>query len=467
MSILVVLAGSVVWLVAFPALALAKTYEVGPDKKYANIDDVPWEVLNAGDRVLIHWRPEPYRAKWVVCRRGTRERPIIISGVLGPKGQQPVIDGRSAVTRPELQFWNEERGVIKIGGANVPEDTLPAWIVLENLEVRSGRPPFRFVSRRGVLPYARNAAAIYVEKGEHLVIRGCTIRDSGNGLFIGPETSDVLIEGCRIEGNGIEGSGYEHNAYTAALGIVFQFNRFGPLRSGCAGNNLKDRSAGLVIRYNWIEGGNRQLDLVDAEDSERHRDHASYRETFVYGNVLVERDGDGNNQIVHYGGDSGEEEWYRQGTLYFYHNTVVSQRSGTTVAFRLSTNGETVDCRNNIFFVTAPGRHLALMTTSGRAMLGRNWLKTGWRISHERFRGSVVGLESSLTGDRPGFVDPARGDLHLQATSPCVNAGAALPEALQRRHPVLFEFSATDFPVRRVQDAKPDIGAFEFGGDGQ
>jgi hypothetical protein len=63
--------------------------------------------------------------------------------------------------------------------------------------------------------------------------------------------------------------------------MVYQFNHFGPLRANCPGNNLKDRSAGTVIRYNWIEGGNRQLDLVDAEDSAELRNHPSYSRTLM------------------------------------------------------------------------------------------------------------------------------------------------------------------------------------------
>ena len=75
------------------------------------------------------------------------------------------------------------------------------------------------------------------------------------------------MQGCHIFDNGIERSGLEHNVYTAGIGMVFQNNRFGPLRAGCPGNNFKDRSAGLVFRYNWVEGGNKGLDLVDAQDS--------------------------------------------------------------------------------------------------------------------------------------------------------------------------------------------------------
>ena len=115
--------------------------------------------------------------------------------------------------------------------------------------------------------YARNAAAVHVEVGVHVTIENCILTDCGNGLFAGAQVSDLHVRGNHIHGNGIEDSYYEHNSYTECRGILVEYNRYGPLREGCGGNNLKDRSAGTVIRYNWIEGGNRHLDLVDGEDS--------------------------------------------------------------------------------------------------------------------------------------------------------------------------------------------------------
>lgn len=191
----------------------------------------------------------------------------------------------------------------------------------------NARPPYTFTGRDGLATYTQNAASIYIEKGEHIQIRGCIIHDSGNGIFIGAfdgQTKDILIEKCWIYDNGIEGSIYHHNTYTAANGITYQFNYFGPLREGCRGNNLKDRSAGTIIRYNWIEGGNKQLDLVDAEDTNILVSDPKYHQTFVYGNILIEHADDGNSQILHYGGDSGDESIYRKGTLFFYNNTVIS-----------------------------------------------------------------------------------------------------------------------------------------------
>ena len=38
--------------------ASAATYEVGPGKPYATPSAVPWESLQPGDLVLIHWRTD-------------------------------------------------------------------------------------------------------------------------------------------------------------------------------------------------------------------------------------------------------------------------------------------------------------------------------------------------------------------------------------------------------------------------
>jgi hypothetical protein len=449
-------------------LAGATDYRVGPEPgMLANIGDVPWEGLIAGDRVLIHWRETPYKEKWVLCRRGTAESPIVVSGVPGPGGQLPVIDGRDATTRTELNFWNEVRGVLKIGGASIPTDTLPAHIVIENLDIRTGRPPYTFSNHSGGIDsYADNAAAIYVEKAEHLTIRNCVLRDSGNGLFIGAHdglTQNILVERNWIYDNGIEGSYYQHNTYTAAIFLTYQFNRFGPLRTGCGGNNLKDRSAGLVVRYNWIEDGNRQLDLVDAEDSAVLVNHPAYAATYVYGNVLIESDGEGNSQILHYGGDSGTIADYRKGTLHFFHNTVISTRSGNTTLMRLSTNDEHADLRNNIVFTSAPGYRLALLASSGVVDLRSNWLIDGWVTSHSSFSGSIVDHGSNIEGSDPGFRDFAGQDYTLSPGGACENAGGPLAPAVIPSHEPIRQYLSHQRASDRPGDSLGDLGAFEIG----
>lgn len=445
---------------------VAATYEVGPGKPYATPSSVPWESLAAGDTVLIYWRATPYRDKWVICRQGTASNPITVRGVPGPNGEQPVIDGNGALTRTALNYWNEARGLIKIGGANTPPDTMPQYIVLENLELRGAHESYTFTSAGGATQrYARNAAAVYVEKGEHITIRNCVLRDSGNGLFIGSPAGqpsrDFLVEGNWILGNGNVGSAFEHNNYSAAIGITFQYNRFGPLRAGASGNNLKDRSAGLLIRYNWIEGGNRQLDLVDAEDSSLIVADPAYRTTAVYGNVLIEADADGNRQMIHYGGDSGNTAIYRGGNLFVYHNTFISYRSDRTTLLRLSTSSETATFLNNIVYATAGAGSVALLDASGVLHLSHNWMQPGVVPTFGTLNGVIHDDGTGISGASPGFVDFAAQDFRLAAGSAAINAAGPLPAALSA-HPVLYHYVPHLSGEPRPLDATPDIGAYEF-----
>ncbi len=447
----------------------AVDYHVGPGQPQVAIADVPWATLAAGDRVLIHWRPSPYQEKWVINRPGTAAQPIVIRGIPGPAGQRPVIDGNGAVTPAGLNFWNEERGVIKIGGSNTPPDGLPAHILIEGLEIRSGRPPNTFTNDGGgTQGYANNAAAIYVEKAENLVIRDCVLHDSGNGLFIGAfngQTRNILLEGNYFHSNGIVGSAFEHNSYTEALGITYQYNHFGPLRAGADGNNLKDRSAGLVVRYNWIEGGNRQLDLVESDSAVLIAD-PSYRETFVYGNVLIEPDGAGNSQIVHYGGDGGDAAKYRKGDLHFFHNTLVSTRSGNTTLLRLSTPDESADVRNNILYVTAGGSRLAMMNADGTLDLSHNWTKAGWVDSHGTLTGTINDDGTGILGTDPGFIDEAGQDFGLLPGADAEDAGGSLHPATLPDHLPVRHYLPHQGSLPRPVDAPFDLGAFELCGPG-
>ncbi len=466
---------SLFFLAAFFSLALfatsvkATVYEVKPGTPLDTIAEVPWATLMAGDTVLIYWRATPYKEKWVICRQGNAAAPITVRGVPNTNGDLPVIDGNGAVTPLNLNFPSEQRGVIKIGSANIPADTMPKYITIENLDIRSAHPDYQFSDDGGnTQTYTSAASSIYVEKGENIIVRNCILHDSANGFFVASSddtvSRDILVEGNYIFGNGISGSAFQHNNYTAAIGITFQYNRFGPLRAGSNGNALKDRSAGTVIRYNWIESGNRQLDLVDAEDSVQIQKDPAYHKTFVYGNLLIEPDGAGNSQIAHYGGDSGNEPTYRKGKLYFYNNTVVSTRAGNTTLFRLSTNDETCDARNNIFYNTAAGANLAMLAEVGALTVSNNWVKSGWRNSHEGggFGGSVTVAGAFIIGTAPGFADFAAQDFHLVNGSAAINAGIALHADVQPADNVVRQYVKHQMGQARPVSGALDLGAYEF-----
>jgi hypothetical protein len=467
---LVTSTAAVVALLALANAAAAATYTVGPGQTYATPSAVPWESLQPGDQVLIHWRSTPYKDKWVICRQGTESLPIVVRGVPGPGGELPIIEGSGATTRLALDYWGEQRAVIKIGGASIPSDTMPAYITIENLDVRAARPPYTFVDDGGATQsYVNNAAAIWIEKGEHIVIRNTRMHDAGNGLFVSSSepyiSRDILIEGNAIYDNGNVGSLYEHNAYTEALGITYQYNWFGPTKTGASGNNLKDRSAGLIVRQNWIEGGNRQLDLVET-GSATIQNSAAYRTTFVYGNVLVETDGSGNRQITHYGGDSGTTARYRKGTLHFYNNTMVSYRTDRTTLFRLSTNEERADVRNNVFYVTAPGSTLSLLDATGILNLTHNWFKPGRVATFGTLSGTINDDGTSIVGSSPGFRNEAGQDFRLAVGAAAANAGTGLAPVLLPEPAIARQYVKHQNSEARPNDGVFDLGAFELT-DGQ
>lgn len=442
-------------LAALSSTAFATDYHVGPGQPLASIGAVPWESLLAGDTVFIHARPTPYAEKWVLNRVGTAQAPVTVRGVPDANGALPVILGEGATTRGQLNAWNEERGIIKVGGSNSPPDGTPAWVVIEGLHLRRARGAF--TGRNGASSYATNAAAIYVEKGDHVTVRGCELEDSGNGLFVASASTDVTVEGNFIHGNGNPGSIYEHNTYTEARGIVYQGNRFGALCAGCGGNNLKDRSSGTVIRYNWIEGGNRQLDLVDSAALSAD---PAYATTFVYGNVLLEHDGDGNSQLVHFGGDSGTLGDYR-GTLYLWNNTVISERVTNTTLVRLSSAGQTADVRNNLLYVSAAGSKLAWLDGAGTVLHGGNWLKPGAAASFSGGAGPVTLVGADVLAASPGFVAEGAQDYRLTATSSARDAAAALTSATTA-YPLTRQYLRHQQTELRPVDGALDIGAFEF-----
>jgi hypothetical protein len=433
------------------------TYKIGDGQDYTSIGAVPWENLVAGDSVKIYWRSTHYKEKWVINCQGQSAKWITVTGIPNSSGELPVIDGQNATTRSQLNYWGEERGVIKIGGSNIPADGMPAYIQIINLEIRNGRDSYSFTGRDGVGPYTTNAAAIYLEKGENILIKNCILANCGNGFFAANSSKNIFVESCYLYDNGNVGSIYEHNSYTESRGIIFQYNHFGPLLTGALGNNLKDRSAGTIIRYNWIESGNRQLDLVDSESPEIIA-LPEYRVTYVYGNILIEPEGAGNSQICHYGGDSGDENFYRKGNLYFYNNTVVSTRSGNTTLFRLSSNTETANCFNNILYVSAAGNNLAMLNEFGVLNLQNNWIKENWVESHSGLSGTINNIGGNISGSKPGFINEGTQDYHLIQTSECINKGTSIPVS----HPVKFEYVKHQQNEARNISGLIDLGAFEY-----
>jgi hypothetical protein len=459
-----------------------KLYLVGADQPLKTIGEVPWERLGPGDTVRIAWRPEPYKEKIHLSSRGTAAQPIRVCGVRGPAGQLPVLSGRDATTRSSAKYPyvpTQERGlVIVTPRTGYRWGEKPGHIVIQDLELRDAHPgtddaPIKFKDADGAeRRYNRNAAALYIERGEHIVVRGCTLTASAYSLFVasgGTEevlSREILVEANWIYGGGIVGVDRRHNVYSEAAGITFQLNRFGPQVKGALGNQLKDRSTGTVIRYNWIEGGAHLLDLVEPEESaDLTTKDPRYPTTFVYGNVLVNGPDDGGT-LVHYGGDNGVFPTYRKGTLHFFHNTVLihadSKQRYDTVLLKLETADETAEVRNNVV-VRRGTTNLNLLHKKGTLRLGSNWISEGFsKKKYADGDGIVEGLDQLKTGSASPFKNADALDLQPSAGSPIAGAGGALAADVPATHAIAVQYVPhQQGRARKTSGKGATLGAFE------
>lgn len=487
----------------YPSNCTAQTgtvYDVGPAFPFTSIGAVPFNTLGPGDLVRIHWRATPYHEKIAISTSGTPANHICIVGVPGPGGEMPIIDGQNATTSPNMFYdfdGRQQRGLLTIMGQDWPEQ--PEYINIEGLHLRNAYSAFTFTTASGqVRNYTANAAAIDIQRGKHIRITGVILSDSGNGLFAAttdhPEevTEDLILEYSHIYGNGTAASDQQHNVYTESIGMIYQFNRFGPLRANSGGNNIKDRSSGTIIRYNWIDSGAHLIDLVEAEDgypllSQR----PDYNQAWIYGNVMLNRPGSSTSNglvrngrnTVHFGGDLGGEtngassvcgfgggqdptECYRKGPLYFYNNTVIFYvGSGEKALLRLQTDEQVAQVFNNIIHVIGSGDNIHYMNRRGVANLGVNLVNTNGNGLTDFY--SQDGPASAVTGQanvillppgNTGFVNAAAEDFYLVAGTLPVDAGQGLPGGAR---PVDFEFNAVTGSQARNITGQIDLGAFE------
>ena len=408
---------------------LSTTYNIGPGQPYTTLGSFPWSSLGPGDTVDIHWQPTPYYEKLLISESGTASAPINIVGVPGPSGQQPIIDGQNATTSSQFQYFynpiQEDALVVIQRSASQSSSYEPSYINISGLELRNAYQSYNFTDNTGkTQTYNAFAASLYIDGASNITIQNCTLDSSGLGLFAltnnGLMTSNLLVEGNYLYNNGVPGSYLEHNSYCEVNGITYEYNYYGPLRAGAEGSELKDRSAGAVIRDNYFTPAAAILDLVDAEDSPTLESLPSYTNTYVYGNIIDDTGPNYTSLLVHFGGDS-TNPGYRP-NLYFYDNTVVTIANQSdawrTDMFELDTTGQTVYAANNIFYNAAAtsGDSPTLFEFSGDTgninFSPTNWVSPGWLASESAelgssYDGTISGTSSffSPTSNNPGFVN--------------------------------------------------------------
>jgi hypothetical protein len=498
-------------------------YDVGPGKPNTSLSQLPWSNLKGCDTVRIYPKVgnAPYHEMMLISA-GTNLTPTTptrfmrVLGVPDPvTGVLPIIDGTNATqleTSPgqaprSLRYISNtlgdpnralyKLGLVMVSGQSGRDYNYgPAgYISIENLEIRNGSYGTSFVDGLTNAPdsYGTFTSCIFVEVAAHLVLKNNILHDCGNGLFINSKngvlvelSQDVLVQGNRFYNNsnaiGTGGSnGFsEHNSYTEARDIIFQYNTFGDVKPGAFGDCLKDRSSGLIVRYNRFSSScGIQLNLLDATGGGTliHGD-AGYATTHVYGNEF-DISGPTEVHLVGYGGDSGVTSIYRQGTLYFYNNTLVVSGDAnhgvypSVFLFHFDSQSAIGEVSNNVFQATpitpnSPGQVQAMSSGHGTINLSGNWVSPNasqfW-LDHT-VPGAVVNGWSSNIGasNHPMFVDEPLHDFRPAAGSPLIDAGNPLGPEISASGNVPVSVVGFDPGAVRPFDGAIDIGAYEYPG---
>lgn len=484
---------------ASPGTGSPKVYNIGPGQPYTSLGALNWSQLGPGDTVYIYPNRDssgniiPYYEKPLISVRGTAAAPINIIGVADPAtGQMPIIDGTNAVTNSQWQksYLPFEDLSVLLVGVRINQTSYgwsPGYLGINSLEVRNGysgdpgQPANTYTAYDGTIRnYIVGAASIYIEKGDHITIQQCSIHGSNNGIFAagqndGRNIQDISIVSNLIYGNGTINNFGTHNTYIEGVNTTYEFNDYGPLRQGATGLGLKDRGAGTVIRYNWLEGGEHIIDLVEAQNyASVTLTLPSYSTTLVYGNVILDTSVStgGATTPVYYGGDTIPSPYFRKGVLEFYNNTFVetadqSQQYYVQV-FDTATPADALDARNNIIFsepaTSRNAPELDLLPSNGTAYFGSNWVSAGWfpsRQGQQAFTGHLAGAGNFIGNNNndPGFVSASMWNFALTPASQCVDAAAALPSDVP---PLQYEYTDQRSPEQRqIEGLRLDLGAYE------
>ena len=392
-----------------------RTFDVGPDKTYKELTDVPWLSLTAGDVVNIYHRDTPYKTWFGLRAIGTPAAPVTINGVTNASCVRPIISGDGAVPATDAKaanFGSDIQGSGLIIIHRSPSDALAshkaAYIAIKNLTFNNARRGYSFKNYAGsTVAYPTFSAGIYAVRVDRLLVENSEFVNNGVGIFTNSRgansvdfSSYITIRGNKFDLNGYDDSYYEHGLYVQGRRVLYEGNYIGQAR---AGSSLKDRSSAPVVRYNFIKASARALDLVETEEDvyqsgiRNLRDDPLYDYAWVYGNTIVNDYSSANGssiRLVHWGHDNDLSKSH-QGKLYFFNNTVVHRGYNSSAwyvsLFQMGSNwGEMtsastfgIDAWDNVF--TNEGN--AQGTVEWRAVWdlgtlnfkGTNFLPTNWR----------------------------------------------------------------------------------------
>lgn len=360
---------------------------------------------------IIELQPGYYyfEADRIRCNRsGTPEKPIIVRGII-EDGKLPVIDAvRVNVKRC---VFNVRTGVHDV--------------VFENMEIKNCAGS-RYGDRE---TYGHNASAFYFEGSHNITCRNIDSHHNEDGFFATHGADCILIENCRVHHNGTEYTGEHNRTHNFYFCAKRQIVRNSYIHDSTEGENFKSRADSSIFAYNWVDEEAIYSVAVDSGGAEG---------TLWLGNVVMKRTnlGHGQGRLLGVGDGTG----VASGKLFAINNTFITifprdfylftERSSTTDVFLF----------NNVF--AGPAQRFLDRNGKGGVTGSHNWIQAGIADVPE-------GLENTLSGEDPGFVDQEGFDFRLRAGSPLLDKG------LSREDIAPYVREVTDFHKREVDGVSP------------
>ncbi len=274
-----------------------------------------------------------------------------------------------------------------------------------------------------------NAAGIRVF-GNNLVVHGCYIHDSQNGILGENKTpgSTLTVENTELArnalGDGCNQGGCTHNIYVNFGKLLFQYNWSHEVANDTAdkGHLFKSRSKQSILLYNRFTG--------ETGINSYELNFPNGGLVVLVGNVVQKSAKSGNPVMVAYGEEGLSNPDLR---VFAASNTFVSGRPGGTF-FNLQ-GATSLVAHDNIF-------------VGGGALSSTGQLPA-----------------DNLSGVDPLFVSPSTYDYRLKSGSPAADRGVAPGSADAFSLVPTREYLQPVTSVPRKDDGKLDLGAFEIGTD--
>jgi hypothetical protein len=388
-------------------------YEVGAGKQYPSLESTPAaNTLKPGSIIRV-WNtdttgsnPSTYHEYYQVAASGTPTQPMILCGVADAVGNLPVIDGSNATGQPGVAVGGAAAGagIISVWGGGYNRGTPfgywqsgsagPSYVTVTGLHIAHGTPDYSYTPPGGgaLTPYEIFTSCLNIRSGSYVDLGGNNLDTCGLGVFTDDNgnsgwvdiTQLVTVTGNHVQNAGITGQFGEHEAYIQTWYALLQGNLWDNYNRQALGSAIKWRGVEGIFRYNNVANGAQRLfDLVEVQDASFYLTFdgylglpgdtncndsmycqgdkagpnilAAYQESFqkdfIYGNEMW---GSSSLQQVHYLADGGSGMQDRNGTLYFFSNTL----DAAQIVFDNASDGDgyygyfpvRVDARNNILW---------------------------------------------------------------------------------------------------------------------